>query len=195
LIIHDLINRKSVEALNKAIGRNKVILGKKSRITNTFSVPNSKIFLWEKTESSNEDSQLVFGKYCSIASGCLFFLGGNHIYKRSSTWLHPDVEEAGIISNGDIIIGNDVWIGFGATIMSGVTIGDGSIVAANATVSKDVEPYSIVGGNPAKLIKKRFTDKDIDFLLELKWWDWPEEKINKNKEILFSGSFDQKNFI
>jgi len=191
VIIYDLVN---YEKLNEEIGKDKVVLGKHSRITTTYSVTNSKIFLWETIKSASENSQLVFGKYCSIASGCSFFLGGNHIYKRTSTWLHNDIKEKGILSNGSIVIGNDVWIGYGVTIMSGVTIGDGAVIAANANVTRDVEPYSIVGGNPAKLIKKRFNNEDIEFLLSLKWWDWPTEKINKNKEILFSGSFNKTNF-
>nr|WP_315153011.1 CatB-related O-acetyltransferase [uncultured Flavobacterium sp.] len=83
-------------------------------------------------------------------------------------------------SKGNTIIGNDVWIGYNATILPGITIGDGAIIAANTTVSKDVLPYSIVGGNPSKIIKKRFTDEKIETLLELKWWDWHIEKITKH---------------
>lgn len=188
MIIYDLSDYKKI---NSGLGKQKIILGDNTRITTTYSVPNSKIFLWETIPSAEENSKLIFGKYCSIASGCTFFLGGNHIYERTSTWLHNDIEEKGLVSNGDITIGNDVWIGFGATIMSGVTIGDGSVIAANANVVKNIEPYSIVGGNPAKLIKKRFNDDDIEFLLKLKWWDWKQEKIEKNKELLFSGKFDK----
>lgn len=83
-------------------------------------------------------------------------------------------------NKGDIVIGNDVWIGFEAVIMAGVTIGDGAIIASRAVVTKDVPPYSIVGGTPAKLIRKRFTDEQIDKLLRLKWWDWDEEKVRQN---------------
>ena len=85
---------------------------------------------------------------------------------------------------GDIHIGNDVWIGYNATIMAGVTIGDGAIIATNSTVIKDVEPYSIVGGNPAQEIKKRFSKEVITKLLELKWWDWDIEKITRNLKHL-----------
>ena len=99
-------------------------------------------------------------------------------------------------SNGDVIIGNDVWIGHESTIMSGVKIGDGAVIAANSVVVKDVEPYTIVGGNPAKVIKKRFSDDIINNLLELKWWDWSNEKINENLNILCSNNFDKlKNII
>jgi virginiamycin A acetyltransferase len=85
---------------------------------------------------------------------------------------------------GDIIIGNDVWIGYNATIMAGVKIGDGAIIGTNATVVKDVEPYSIVGGNPAQEIKKRFSEETISKLLELKWWNWDIEKITRNIQNL-----------
>lgn len=188
MIIYDLSDYKK---LNKGIGKDKVILGAHSRITSTYSVENSKIFLWETIPSASEDATLIFGKYCSIASGCTFFLGGNHVYERTSTWLHDEIKEKGITSNGNITIGNDVWIGYGSTIMSGVTIGDGAVIAANSNVVKDVEPYSIVGGNPAKLIKKRFSSEDIEFLLKLKWWNWPEEKIEENKDHLFSGKLNR----
>ena len=87
-------------------------------------------------------------------------------------------------NKGDIHIGNDVWIGYNATIMAGVTIGDGAIIATNSTVIKDVEPYSIVGGNPAQEIKKRFSKEVITKLLELKWWDWDIEKITRNLKHL-----------
>ena len=85
---------------------------------------------------------------------------------------------------GDIHVGNDVWIGYNATIMAGVTIGDGAIIATNSTIVKDVAPYSIVGGNPATEIKKRFSDNTIERLLKLKWWDWDIEKITKHLRTL-----------
>ena len=190
MIIYDLSDYKK---LNKDIGKVKVTMGSRSRITSTYDVPNSKIFLWEKIPSAKEDAQLIFGKYCSIASSCTFFLGGNHVYERTSTWLHDNIKEPGIVSNGNITIGNDVWIGYRATVMSGVTIGDGAVIAANTNVVKDVEPYTIVGGNPVKQIKKRFSEEDIEFLLELKWWDWTDDKIEENKEVLFSGKFNRTN--
>lgn len=92
---------------------------------------------------------------------------------------------------GDIIIGNDVWIGYNATIMAGVIIGNGAIIATNSTVVKDVAPYSIVGGNPAIIIKKRFSDEIIEKLLELKWWDWNIEKITKNVHNLTGNRIDK----
>lgn len=90
-------------------------------------------------------------------------------------------------NKGDIIIGNDVWIGYEAVIMAGITIGDGAIVAARAVVTKDVPPYTIVGGTPAKVIRKRFPDDTITTLLTLKWWDWPPETIQKHLSDIQSG--------
>ena len=92
---------------------------------------------------------------------------------------------------GDLIIGNDVWIGYNATIMAGVTIGDGAIIATNATVVKDVPPYSIVGGNPAQIIKYRFDEAIREKLLQLKWWDWPIEKITANVHKLTGLELDE----
>lgn len=91
----------------------------------------------------------------------------------------------------DIVIGNDVWIGYDAVIMSGVTIGDGAIIGTRAVVTKDIPPYTIVGGVPAKPIRKRFSDEIISSLLEIKWWEWSEEKIKKNISAITSGCIDK----
>ncbi|WP_218814577.1 CatB-related O-acetyltransferase [Rickettsiella endosymbiont of Dermanyssus gallinae] len=122
--------------------------------------------------------KLIIGKFCQIASGVRFIMNGaNHSMGGFSTF--PFLifgDEWGKTyeyppSKGDTVIGNDVWIGNAVTIMPGTKIGDGAILASNAVITKDVEPYSIVGGNPAKLIRKRFDDKTTDTLLKLKWWD------------------------
>lgn len=133
--------------------------------------------------------KLIIGKFCMIASDVTFIMNGaNHLSDAISSypfaifghgWEHAmDGKEYPL--KGNTIVGNDVWIGYKATIMPGVTIGDGAIIATNTTVTKDVEPYSIVGGNPAKLIRKRFPDDQIEQLLALKWWDWDIEKITAN---------------
>lgn len=90
-------------------------------------------------------------------------------------------------SKGDVMIGNDVWLGTDAAVMSGVTIGDGAVVGAYAVVTRDVEPYTIVAGNPARPIRKRFDDETIRKLLENRWWDWPREKIAANVTTIYSG--------
>lgn len=139
--------------------------------------------------------KLIIGKFCMIASGVTFIMnGGNHLTEAttaypfaifSGAWQHA-MEGKSYPSKGDTIIGNDVWIGHDATIMPGVHIGDGAIIATKAVVTKDVEPYTIVGGNPAKPIKKRFSEATISKLLQLKWWEWDIEKITKNVEQLTS---------
>jgi len=146
--------------------------------------------------------RLVIGKFCSIACGAKFiFTSANHSLKSLSTYPFPiffeewnlDVKNiTGAWDNkGDIIVGNDVWIGYEAVILSGVTIGDGVIIGTRAVVTKDIPPYTIVGGVPAKPIRKRFDDMTIAKLLELKWWDWPEERIKANIEIIQSGQIDK----
>ncbi len=143
--------------------------------------------------------RLKIGKFCSIACGARFlFNSANHTMNSLSTYPFPIFfEEWGLDvkditsawdNKGDIVIGNDVWIGYEAVIMAGVTIGDGAIIGARAVVTKDVPPYTIVGGVPAKQIRKRFSDETISELLNLKWWDWPIEKISRNIELIKSGN-------
>ncbi len=142
--------------------------------------------------------RLIIGKFCSIACGTKFlFNSANHALDSLSTYPFPLFsEEWGLEpknvaeswdNKGDIIIGNDVWIGFEAVILAGVTIGDGAIVGARAVVTKDVAPYTIVGGVPAKPIRKRFDAQTIKALLEIRWWDWDEDKITQNIEAIKSG--------
>ena len=106
------------------------------------------------------------------------------IFRNGWEKVTPEMEELPI--KGDTVIQNDVWIGYNSLIMPGIKIGNGSIIASNSVVVKDVEPYSIVGGNPAKLIRKRFDNEIIDLLESIKWWDWPIEKVTTNLEILTS---------
>ncbi|MGH1435396.1 MAG: CatB-related O-acetyltransferase [Lewinella sp.] len=137
--------------------------------------------------------QLIIGKFCMIASDVTFIMNGaNHLTEAVSTYpfaifghgWEGAMEGKTYPTKGNTVIGNDVWIGHRATIMPGVTVGDGAIIATNATVTKDVPAYAVVGGNPAKVIKMRFPEDDIARLLELKWWDWPLEKITANLKWL-----------
>lgn len=137
--------------------------------------------------------KLIIGKFCMIASGATFIMnGGNHLTEATTAYpfaifggaWQDAMTGKSYPTKGDTIIGNDVWIGHGATIMPGVHIGDGAIIATKAVVTKHVEPYTIVGGNPAKPIKKRFSEDIIAKLLELKWWDWEVEKITQHVETL-----------
>nr|WP_255350055.1 CatB-related O-acetyltransferase [Mangrovimonas sp. TPBH4] len=144
--------------------------------------------------------KLIIGKFCMIASGVSFIMNGaNHLTNSISSYpfaifgngWEKAMEGKTYPYKGDVIIGNDVWIGHNATIMAGVTIGDGAIIGANSTVVKDVAPYAIVGGNPAKEIRKRFDENTIKKLLELQWWHWDIEKITQNIQKLTSNNIDE----
>ena len=144
--------------------------------------------------------KLIIGKFCMIASDVKFIMNGaNHLTNALTTYpfaifgngWEKAMDGKSYPQKGDINIGNDVWIGYNATIMAGVTIGDGAIIATNSTVIKDVEPYSIVGGNPAAEIKKRFSAETISKLLELKWWNWDIEKITANLQCLTDADIEK----
>ncbi len=137
--------------------------------------------------------KLRIGKFCSIASGVEFIMnGGNHLTEAVSAypfaifgrgWEHA-MDGRQYPHRGDTVVGNDVWIGYKAVIMPGVTIGDGAIVAACSVVTRDVPPYTIVGGNPARELRRRFSDAEIETLLEMQWWNWPIERITENVQWL-----------
>ena len=148
----------------------------------------------------NKD-RLIIGKFCSIACGAKFlFNSANHKMASLSTYTFPlFFEEWGLKKEnvaqawdqkGDIMIGNDVWIGYEAVILSGVTIGDGAVIGCRAVVTKDVPPYTIVGGVPAKPIRKRFDEETIKELQKIKWWDWPEEKITEKIQAIQAGDLE-----
>ena len=143
--------------------------------------------------------KLIIGKFCMIASGATFIMNGaNHLSDAVSAYPFAVFGHgwAGAMQGktypvkGDIVVGNDVWIGYNATIMAGVAIGDGAIIAANATVVRDVAPYTVVGGNPAQVIKQRFSNEETAALLQLKWWDWDVDKITRNVALLTSKDLD-----
>lgn len=144
--------------------------------------------------------KLIIGKFCQLASGVRFIMNGsNHAMNGVSTYPFKVFGKAwkdasmDVVSKGDTIIGNDVWIGNGVTVMQGIKIGDGAIIGTNSLVTKDVEPYAIVGGNPAQIIRKRFDDATIEFLLELSWWDWSPEKITQNLTAITTGDISSLN--
>lgn len=143
------------------------------------------------------NDKLIIGKFCQIATGVRFIMNGaQHAMDGISTfpfkvfaqaWKDAPMNVAP--SKGNTIIGNDVWIGNSATIMPGIHIGHGAIIATNSVVTKNVEPYTIVGGNPAKPIRARFDEKTTDFLLNLAWWDWPIDKITMHLQAIATGDF------
>lgn len=140
--------------------------------------------------------KLIIGKFCAIAKGVEFIMNGaNHsmcgistytFYIMGGGWEKSTTNMSNLPLKGDTIVGNDVWIGQNVTIMPGINIGDGAIIGANSIVAKDIPAYSVAVGNPCCVIKMRFDDEMIEYLLSLKWWDWPAEKIFTNLEALTS---------
>jgi acetyltransferase-like isoleucine patch superfamily enzyme len=153
-----------------------------------YSYGEPKIMHW------GEQATLKVGAFCSIAEGVTIFLGGNHrvdwitTFPFTDQWPSAKNIEGHPHTKGDVIIGHDVWIGANATILSGVKIGTGAVVGAGAVVSKDVPPYTIVAGNPAQPVKRRFDDASIASLLRICWWEWPDEKLNRAMPLLLSGN-------
>lgn len=144
--------------------------------------------------------KLILGKFCALARGVRFIMNGaNHQMNGVSTypfyifgngWESVMPKAGDIPYKGDTVVGNDVWIGYDAIIMPGVKIGDGAIIAASSVVGSDVPPYSIVGGNPAKLIRMRFADSIVQELLEIRWWDWSVERITRNLTLIVGADID-----
>lgn len=180
----------------------------------TYGISEKNLVWTEKAydyKNNYKQPKLKVGKYCSIGLGVKIYLGGNHRHDWITTypfhvqWAHNETFKSiennikGYPhSNGDVKIGNDVWIGEGVTIMSGVEIGDGAVIGTNSTVVKNVEPYSINGGHPAKHIKYRFEDNIIKKLLEIRWWDIEESNLEKlipfmmdNKIELFFKKYEE----
>ena len=162
----------------------------------TYFDRNVNIISW------SDEYLIKVGKYCSIGRDCNFFLHANHRpdwVTTSSQLLGPVTPEIADMHmkmghpscKGDIIVGNDVWIGAKSTIMSGVKIGHGAIIGSTATVAKDVPPYAIVVGNPGKIVKYRFTEKQIESLLKIAWWDWTEDRIKTEAMTLWSDNIDE----
>lgn len=160
----------------------------------TYGHQNIKVFEW------GEGAKLKIGSFCSLGGNLSIYLGGNHRIDWVTTYPFGHIKqnvfdrfngEGHPKTNGDVVIGNDVWIGANSVIMSGVKIGDGAVIANNSHIVKDVEPYSIVGGNPAKLIKYRFTNDIITKLLQLKWWEMEDKEINEITPILCSDKIEE----
>lgn len=140
-----------------------------------------------------ELDRLIIGKYVCIASGAIILMGGNHNHHSDWITVYPfanHIKES-FENKGNTVIKSDAWIGMNATIMPGVTINEGAIVATGSVVTKDVPAYSIVAGNPAKVVKMRFSDEEIEKLLEISWFNWSEDEIKKAEDILMSSSIDK----
>lgn len=162
--------------------------------TGKYTYGNPRVF-WGIT-----GAKLFIGNFCSIAPDVKIYLGNGFGHDTSFVSTYPfgyceknifgEYNNTSKNTNGDIIIGNDVWIGSNVIIMSGVTVGDGVVIANNTHVIKNVKPYSIIGGNPGELIKYRFTPEQIEQLLEIKWWNWDDEKIKENVPLLSNKNID-----
>ena len=153
---------------------------------------------WPKIICDGCGTTLRIGNYCSIAKGVIIALGGEHhtdtltTYPFSQTFpeLAGDVDPALEMTRGDVIIGNDVWICRDAFIRSGVTIGDGAIIGAGAVVTRNVEPYAVVVGNPARVARYRFPEEQRKRMLTIAWWNWPLEVIKKAWPVLDAGDVE-----
>jgi virginiamycin A acetyltransferase len=143
--------------------------------------------------------RLIIGRYCAIASGVRFVMpGANHADLGPSTfpfgifgepWAERTMDLVmGAPSRGDTVVGNDVWLGYRALVLPGVTVGHGAVVAAASVVASDVPPYAIVGGNPARVIRRRYEDQDVERLLRAAWWDWPPELVTEHARTIMAGS-------
>lgn len=166
-------------------------LNRKTKIgEHTYGIP--------RIINASDEGSLIIGKYCSIADNVTCILNSEHNTNWVSTYPFPFFKSwnASKIkghpkSKGGIIVGNDVWIGFGSTILDGIAIGDGAVVGACSVVTKDVPPYAIVAGNPAKIIRMRFEEKTVSKLLKIKWWNWPKERIENNLKLICSKDIEK----
>lgn len=192
-------NIKSVCFIKNVITRPNIIVGDYTY----YSDPDGPEKFEERVTHHYEfiGDKLIIGKFCALGKGIEFIMNGaNHrmcsvtTYPFNIMWrgwekATPSLDDLPL--KGDTVVGNDVWIGQNVTVMPGVHIGDGAVIAANSVVTKDIPPYHIAGGNPCRIIKKRFDDELIAYLLELKWWDWPAPKIFANLEALCSGDLSK----
>lgn len=176
--------RETDETVFKRLVRQgRVIYGQGS-----YGIPTIRQFVHDPTK-------LIVGNYCSI--GGTYLLGGQHSVTHVSTWplrINFGLEGAGTDGvpavRGDIVVGSDVWTGYGSWIMSGVRIGDGAVVATGSVVTKNVEPFAIVGGAPAKFIRYRHSEAQREALLDIRWWDWPESDIRAAVPLMASTDID-----
>jgi acetyltransferase-like isoleucine patch superfamily enzyme len=174
---HDLANLRRLERQGRVV-----------RGVGTYGVPTVWTFPYE-------DSKLIIGNYSAV--GGTHLLGGQHAIKHVASYplrIHMGLPGAGEDGNparrGDIVIGSDAWVTFGSYTLSGVTIGDGAVVATGSVIVKDVPPYAIVGGNPAKVIGYRHSEEQIEALLKIKWWDWPEDQVREAVPYLANEDVD-----
>lgn len=181
---------------NVIVGENQATMNRLKRAgrisigDHTYGVPILKDYVYDETK-------LIVGKYSALSETSIVMLGGEHAMDRVTTWPHRIVwrmEGAGQdgipVHTGDTVIGNDVWLTQRTFVRSGVTIGDGAVIAAGAVVTKDVPPYAIVAGNPARVIRYRHTEEQRAALLDIKWWDWTDEEVREAVPLLAGSDID-----
>lgn len=191
-------NVKSVCFIKNIITRSNIIVGDYTYYDNSDGPEDFESRVIYHYEFLGD--RLIIGKFCAIARGIQFIMNGaNHRMGSVTTYpfnimgggwekCTPTLDE--LPFKGDTVVGNDVWIGQDVTVMPGVHIGDGAVIASGAVVANDIPPYSIAGGNPCRVIRQRFDDDLVAYLLQLKWWDWPAEKIFANLEVLCSADLN-----
>lgn len=195
-VVHPLPDHDRVVFLKPLVGSPKIVVGE---YTYYDDPEHATEFETRNVLYSYGPERLVIGKYCAIASGTTFIMAGaEHPTMGVSTfpftmfggeWAAQTMDlVTSMPSRGDTVVGNDVWFGYRATVLPGVRIGDGAIVAAGAVVTADVPPYTIVGGNPARPIRARFDDADVERLLRAAWWDWPVELVTEHARTIMSGT-------
>lgn len=190
-----LLNKKKFSCVDQSKSYyTKDLLNEYSYLIGDHTYGKPRVLHW------GEDATLTIGKYCSIADNVTIFLGGNHRIDWVSTYPFNVLSDCFPIakeitghpsSKGDVVIGNDVWIGEGVVILSGVSIGDGAVIGTRAVVTKDVPPYAVVVGVPAKIKKYRFPAEYIEKLEKISWWEWSDEKVNLNVKSLCNNDIEK----
>jgi acetyltransferase-like isoleucine patch superfamily enzyme len=163
----------------------------------TLVMGNMSYYAPNVVKYTGDTGRVIIGNFASVAPDADFYVGGLHRtewvsqYGLRAMLALPGAHEDGFThGRGDIVVGSDTWVTNGVTIMSGVTIGDGAVVGTKAVVAKDVRPYAVVVGNPAREIRRRFSDEQVEALLRIRWWDWPTEKVKEHVELLTSPDID-----
>jgi|GEM_PF-931445 len=192
----------SIERLRRSLNRAESSVALQERVQRhladgTLVMGNMSYYAPNVVKYQGDTGRVIIGNFASVAPDADFYVGGLHRTEWVSqyglrTMLDlPGAHEDGFThGRGDIVVGSDTWVTNGCTVMSGVTIGDGAVVGTKAVVARDVRPYAIVVGNPAREIRRRFSDEQIDALLRIRWWDWPTEQVKQHVELICSPDID-----
>ena len=192
----------SIERVRRSLNRAESSVALQERVQRhladgTLVMGNMSYYAPNVVKYQGDTGRVIIGNFASVAPDADFYVGGLH----RTEWVSqyglramldlPGAHEDGFThGRGDIVVGSDTWVTNGCTVMSGVTIGDGAVVGTKAVVAKDVRPYAIVVGNPAREIRRRFSDEQVDALLRIRWWDWPTEQVKQHVELICSPDID-----